>query len=231
MIVIRKSEERGHYNYGWLETRHTFSFNTYYDLSHMGFRTLRVINEDFVLQNEGFGTHPHKDMEIITYIIDGELTHTDNTGIKSIIKKGNVQVMTAGLGIEHSELNESKKKVHLLQIWIQPSKKGLIPRHDEKQFAKELKKNKLHLIVSNDAQNNSLMINQDVLLFTCMLEKNKEISYMLNKNRGVWIQVISGELQINKVILSGGDGAAIEQETNIKIVATSNSEFLLFDLM
>jgi redox-sensitive bicupin YhaK (pirin superfamily) len=231
MITIRKSEDRGHFDYGWLNTYHTFSFNTYNDTKHMSFRTLRVINEDVVISQQGFDTHPHKDMEIITYIVDGELSHTDSTGTTSSIKRSDVQVMTAGTGVEHSEINDSKKLVHLLQIWIIPSKKGLKPRYDEKKFAEKNKKNNLCLLVSNDGRKNSLIINQDVLLFSSIMEKGKNISYNIEKGRGVWIQVISGEISINDITLGKGDGASIEQEKSINIISKDDAELLLFDIL
>ncbi len=231
MITIRKSSERGHFDYGWLNTYHTFSFNTYYDVKYMSFRTLRVINEDVVIPHQGFDTHSHKDMEIITYIVEGELEHTDSTGTSSVIKRGDVQVMTAGSGVEHSEINSSNKSVHLLQIWITPSKKGLTQRYDEKHFPEKAKKDSLCLMVSGDGKNNSLMINQDVSLFSSMLYKNKKLSYNIEKKRAAWIQVISGELKVNDIVLVNGDGASIEHEKSIEITAKEDSEFLLFDLM
>jgi len=230
MIIVRKSQDRGHFDYGWLNTKHTFSFNTYYDPKHVSFRSLRVINEDVVLPNEGFGTHPHKDMEIITYIISGELTHKDSTGTISTIKQGDIQVMTAGTGVTHSEYNNSQNIVHLLQIWITPSKKNLTPKYNEKKISNISKKNKLCLIASNDEKNNSLLINQNTLVFCSSLEKNKVILYSPLENRGIWIQVISGELNVNNIILTSGDGASIEREKLVEINAKTNSEFLLFDL-
>ena len=241
MITIRKSNERGHLDHGWLNTYHTFSFGDYYDVKHMNFRTLRVINEDVILGAEGFGTHPHSNMEIITYIVKGTLAHKDSTGTISNIKRGDVQVMSAGMGVEHSEFNHSKKEpVHLLQIWIKPEKLGLTPRYDEKHFAKKIKHNTLCLLVSNDGHDNSLMIHQDVLLFSSILEKDKKISYNISnssikENRGLWIQLISGEIEIttkgsNTIQLSKGDGASIEKEKQIEIIAKKDAELLLFDL-
>jgi len=228
MFIIRKSLDRGHFDYGWLSTYHTFSFSAYYDPKHVSFRSLRVINEDIVVPNEGFDTHPHKDMEIITYIIDGELTHTDSTGTASKIRRGDVQVMTAGTGVEHSEYNRSSKPVHLLQVWITPEKNGLKPSYAEKNFPEKLRKNSLYLIVSDDGA--SLKINQDVKVYSSILEKDHRLSYNIQSGRGAWIQVISGELHVQDMILVKGDGVSIEDESHIGLLAKEKSEFLLFDL-
>jgi len=230
MFNIRRSLDRGHFDYGWLNTYHSFSFSDYYDPKHVSFRSLRVINEDVVSANEGFDTHPHKDMEIITYIVDGELTHTDSTGASSIIRRGDVQAMTAGFGVEHSEYNRSSKPVHLLQIWITPVKKGLKPIYAEKNFSENLRRNSLRLIASNDGREDSLKINQDVSVYSSILEMNNKLSYTIRTGRGVWMQVISGELHIRDIILASGDGISIEKETAIDILAELDSEFLLFDL-
>ena len=232
MIKIRRSDERGHANYGWLNTYHTFSFNTYYDERFMGFRSLRVINEDKVLAGQGFGTHGHRDMEIISYVVSGALAHKDSTGGEEILRPHEIQRMTAGKGIRHSEFNpQPDADVHFLQIWILPEKENLTPGYEQTFFAPESKKGKLKLVASRAGTDGSVTINQDVSLYASILAKNEEVSYQLAENRHAWIQVIKGSLEINGEFLNAGDGAAISDETLLKINALEDeTEFLLFDL-
>ena len=231
MITLRKSTDRGHADHGWLKSYHTFSFADYHDLKFMGFRQLRVINEDWVEPGQGFGTHPHRDMEIITYVVEGALEHKDSLGTGSVIRPGDVQVMSAGMGVTHSEFNHLEKDpVHLLQIWIMPSGRGLKPTYQQKIFSPEEKTDKLCLIVSGDGRNGSLKINQDADLYSSLLMKNSNLIHSFSLNRCGWVQVVRGELLANETRLQSGDGAAIEAEKNLYLQAVQSSEFLLFDL-
>ena len=226
MITLRKSKDRGHFNFEWLDTYHTFSFGDYYDPKHVQFSVLRVINEDRVAPSKGFDTHGHKDMEIVTYVIEGTLQHTDSTGKKEQIKPGDVQRMTAGSGIRHGEANPSDKdSVHLLQIWIFPDKNNLTPSYEQKNFGDF--KNRLCLIVSPKGEEGSLKIHQDAKIFASRLEG--KLSYKLAPQRSAWIQVIEGPLNCNGKILQAGDGAAITEESELKF-ESSKAHFLLFDL-
>jgi quercetin 2,3-dioxygenase len=226
MITIRKSKDRGHFNFGWLDTYHTFSFGEYDDPEHVQFSVLRVINDDRVAPSKGFDTHGHANMEIVTYVIEGALQHTDSTGELSQIKPGDVQRMTAGSGIRHGEANPSQKDpVHLLQIWIFPDKKNLTPGYEQKHFA-DLK-NRLCLIVSPQGENGSLKIHQDVKIFASRLQG--KLSYPLATGRAAWLQVIEGPLACNGKILQAGDGAALTEERELKL-ESANAHFLLFDL-
>jgi len=229
MITVRKSEERGHADHGWLVTHHTFSFADYYDADHMNFRTLRVINDDTVAPKKGFDTHAHKDMEILTYIMEGELEHKDTMDNHSRITQGELQLMSAGKGVQHSEYNPSKTaKVHLLQIWIQPEKKGLEPSYQQKSFASH--KEGLKLVVSPDGADGSLSIHQDAKVYLGRFEKNKSAKLPVAKGRHAWIQVTKGNVAVNGVILKEGDGAQLSGEEAISLEAKDQSEFLLFDL-
>ncbi len=232
MINIRQSEERGGGNYGWLKTNYTFSFNTYHDPRFMGFRNLRVINEDYVEPSQGFGTHGHSDMEIITYVVEGALAHTDSTGGSEVLRPHEIQRMTAGTGIRHSEFNPSDtEKVHLLQIWILPEKNGLTPGYEQTYFAPEEKQSKLRLVASRGGDDGSVKINQDVALYSSILASGDEVSHGLNENRHAWIQVIKGSLTLNGETLNAGDGAAISDEKMLQIKSLEDkTEFLLFDL-
>jgi len=231
MIEIRRSNERGKANYGWLDTNYTFSFSDYYDSRFMGFRDLRVINEDFIEPAQGFPKHGHRDMEIITYMISGELSHRDSMGNGETIHPNEVQRMTAGTGVLHSEYSSPTDKTHLLQIWILPEKNGLEPGYEQKLFAPEEKQGNLRLIASRGGDDGSVKINQDVQLYASILESGKQASYELADGRHAWIQVISGAIDVNGYTLVKGDGAAISDETLLKIAATDDgSEFLLFDL-
>lgn len=229
MITVRKSEERGHAEHGWLTTDYTFSFADYHDPNFMGFRTLRVINQDLVDPAKGFDTHPHKDMEILTYILDGTIEHKDTMGNHAQIHKGEFQLMTAGSGVQHSEFNPSKKeKVHLLQIWIQPDKKGLAPEYQQKNFADH--KNGLKLVVSPDGKDGSLKIHQNALVYLGRFSEAKEIHLPLTANRHAWIQLTQGSLAVNGIALKKGDGASVSGEKELRFKASPNTEFLLFDL-
>ncbi len=235
MITIRPQNQRGVANLSWLDSRHTFSFGNYYDPQHMGFASLRVINEDKVIPGKGFGTHGHQDMEIITCVLSGELEHRDSMGNGSVIRPGDVQRMSAGTGVRHSEFNASDTNpVHLLQIWIMPEKRGLEPSYEEKNFSSQIKQGKLTLIGSQDGRDNSVTIHQDVNLYLGLLTKSDCLSYPVKNNRdnrGIWLQVARGEVKLNEQLLQAGDGAAITNETEIAIAGnSSDSQFLLFDL-
>lgn len=231
MINIRRSKERGHANHGWLDTNFTFSFSDYYDPRFMGFRDLRVINEDFIEPAQGFPKHGHRDMEIITYMINGELSHHDSMGNGETIRPHEVQRMTAGTGILHSEYSSLSDKTHLLQIWILPEKNGLKPGYEQKLFSPEEKRGKLRLVASRGGDDGSVTINQDVSLYASILQTGEKISHELKTGRHAWIQVISGSIDVNGKILRAGDGAAVSDEQRLAIQASEdNSEFLLFDL-
>jgi redox-sensitive bicupin YhaK (pirin superfamily) len=231
MIQVRKSEERGHAKHGWLDSYHTFSFADYYDPKFTGYRDLLVINEDRIQPGQGFGKHPHENMEIVTYVLEGELAHKDSMGTGSVIRPGDVQRMTAGTGVRHSEFNNSNEKpVHLLQIWITPQKDGLKPSYEERKFPTEEKKNRLRLVVSPSGEDGSVKIHQDAKLFSTLLEEGKEVSYPLGSDRYGWVQVARGSVELNGKCLREGDGASISNETNLKLVATTPAEVLVFDL-
>jgi len=231
MISIRKSQERGHANYGWLDTYHTFSFANYYDANTMGFRSLRVINQDRVSPGAGFGTHGHRDMEIITYVLDGALEHKDSMGNGSVIYPGDVQRMSAGTGIRHSEFNQSQtESVHLLQIWILPDKNGHNPSYEQNNFGIAKNPGQFHLIASGDGRENSLTIHQDVNLYAAVLTKCDRITHALAAQRYGWLQVARGAITVNGLTLESGDGAALSEETDVAIAATTDAEILLFDL-
>ena len=230
MIKIRKSQERGQANHGWLKSFHTFSFADYFDRNHMHFGDLRVINEDFIAAEKGFGKHPHQDMEIITYVISGALQHQDSMGNSSVILPNEIQTMSAGTGVFHSEFNNSKEETHLLQIWIMPDKKQIKPSYGQKSFAENFLKSDFVLAVSGSGENGSIAINQDVEIFIAKFVAEKKKDFKIENNRKIWIQVVSGKLSINNFILNNGDAAAIENEKSIEIIAEENSEFLLFNL-
>ena len=231
MITIRPSNERGGGNYGWLNTRHSFSFDQYYDPRHMGFRSLRVINEDVVAPGGGFPTHPHRDMEIITYVLQGALEHKDSLGTGSIIRPGDGQRMSAGRGIRHSEANASESDaVHLLQIWIMPSKAGIEPSYEQKAFPESEKRGKLRVIASPDGREGSVTINQDASLFVSLVSPGQQVSHELGKGRYAWLQVAKGAIELNGKVLKQGDGAAVEEESKLTIKGVEEAEILLFDL-
>jgi redox-sensitive bicupin YhaK (pirin superfamily) len=231
MITIRKAEERGHFDFGWLNTYHSFSFGDYYDPRHEQFRALRVINEDFVAAGNGFPTHGHRDMEIVTYILQGALEHRDSMGTGSIIRRGDAQRMSAGTGVRHSETNPSADTpVHLLQIWILPAEQGIQPEYEEKKFSDDEKRNKLRLIVSPEGSAGSVRIHQDAKIYASLLDDGQEVVHTLENGRSAWLQVAAGSVSLNGVALKQGDGAAVSDESNLRIIALESSEFLLFDL-
>jgi redox-sensitive bicupin YhaK (pirin superfamily) len=230
MITLRKSNERGHAEHGWLDSYHTFSFADYYDPAHTHFRDLRVINEDFVAPEMGFGMHPHRDMEIITYVVSGALQHRDSMGNTAVMRAGDVQRISAGTGILHSEVNASNKEpVHLLQIWILPDRKGATPGYAEKSYA-QAAPGKLHLVASKTGRDGSIAINQDAGLFVGKLAADNAVTYPIAPKRHAWLQLIKGGLDVNGTKLRPGDAAAVSDEPALTIAATEPSDFLLFDL-
>ena len=228
MIRVRKSDERGHFDHGWLNTYHTFSFADYHDPDFMGFRSLRVINEDRVQPGRGFGTHGHRDMEIITYVLEGALSHADSMGTGSVIRPGEVQRMSAGTGVMHSEKNASDEAVHLLQIWILPERHGIRPEYEQKAFPASERDGRLRLVASRDGRDGSLTIHQDADLYTTTLHDGASVTFDFRPNRYGWLQVARGKVTLNGTELSAGDGAAIEKESRITIAG--DGEVLLFDL-
>jgi hypothetical protein len=230
MITIRKSNERGRANHGWLDTYHTFSFADYHDPRWMGYRSLRVINDDLVMPGMGFGTHPHRDMEIITYILSGRLEHKDSMGNGRVIQTGDVQYMAAGTGVQHSEFNPSQDEaVHLLQIWILPDAKGVKPRYAEKSF-KNTPPGALNLVTSKTGRDGSIAIHQDAELWLAKLAPENRVAHKLNAGRHAWVHIAEGEVKLNGKTLLGGDAAAIDNETSIELVGVKPSQVLLFDL-
>lgn len=231
MITIRRANERGHANHGWLDTYHSFSFADYYDPRFMGFRDLRVINEDYIAPAQGFPTHGHRDMEIITYVIKGELSHRDSMGNGETIRPHEVQRMTAGTGVMHSEYSSPTDETHMLQIWILPEKQNLKPGYEQKYFPPEEKQGKLRLVASRGGGDGSVTINQDVNLYAALLSDGDEVRHEIAQGRHAWVQLISGSVDITGELLNPGDGAAVSDETELTIKAgVNNSEFLLFDL-
>jgi quercetin 2,3-dioxygenase len=231
MITIRRSKQRGHFDHGWLNTYHTFSFDQYHDPRYMGFRSLRVINEDFVAPGRGFPTHGHRDMEIVTYILEGALKHADSMGNGSIIRPGDLQRMTAGTGVRHSEQNASlQKRVHLLQIWILPNAESLTPGYEQKAFSDDERRGQLRLIASNDGRDDSVRLNQDVSLFASILPEGEQVERAMDATRYGWIQVARGSVEVNGEQAAQGDGVVIVGESNLTIKANESAEVLLFDL-
>jgi redox-sensitive bicupin YhaK (pirin superfamily) len=232
VLEIRKSADRGLADHGWLVSRHTFSFADYYDPEHMGFGALRVINEDRVRPGQGFGTHGHRDMEIISYVLEGALEHRDSIGTGSIIRPGDVQIMSAGTGIRHSEFNPSKTEpVHFLQIWIEPDHAGIAPRYDQKMFPESGKRGRLRLVASHDGRDGSIVIHQDVDLLAGILSAGEEATHALRKGRSAWLQVARGSVDANGERLDAGDGAALSEEAAVTVTSRGDrAEILLFDL-
>jgi quercetin 2,3-dioxygenase len=227
MIELRRSNERGHFDHGWLNTYHTFSFADYHDPVQMGFRSLRVINEDRVQPGQGFGTHPHRDMEIITYVLSGALAHTDSAGGEGVLHPGEVQHMTAGSGIRHSEFNASQTEpVHFLQIWLLPEKSGLKPGYEQRRFDID----DLRLVASHDGRDGSMRVHQDVDLYAARLKTGQTVSHALPPKRYGWLQVVRGAITVNGTELQAGDGAGIRDEPRLEMRAAEAAEFLLFDL-
>lgn len=231
MITIRKSEERGHANHGWLDTHFSFSFDQYYDPAHVSFGPLRVLNEDYVAPSAGFPPHPHRDMEIITIVLEGAVEHRDNTGSHGITRPGEVQVMTAGTGVVHSEFNPSDaERLHLLQIWIMPDARGHAPRYDQRRFGTEARKNVLLPVVSGTGDNGTLMIHQDATLYVSDLDQGKTLAHMLAPGRRAYWFVTKGALEVNGQQLGAGDAAKIEAETRLQVKSTAPSVLVLMDL-
>jgi redox-sensitive bicupin YhaK (pirin superfamily) len=232
MITIRKAEDRGRFDHGWLDTRHTFSFASYHDEAHMGFRALRVINEDRVKPGEGFGTHGHRDMEIVSYVLAGALAHRDSTGGEGVLRPGEVQRMSAGTGVMHSEFNGSRDEpVHFLQIWILPDRPGHRPSYEQKLFPEAERKGKLRLVASPDAADGSLAIHQDARVHAAVLAGGEAVRHPLAPGRHAWVQVARGEVTVNGEALRAGDGAALSNEGEVRIEGRgSGGEVLLFDL-
>ena len=234
MIQIRKAEERGHADHGWLNTYHTFSFADYFDPAQMGFRNLRVINEDRVQPSEGFGTHPHRDMEILSYVLEGALQHRDSLGHGSVIRPGDVQRMTAGTGVQHSESNASKEElVHFLQIWLVPGRRGLEPGYEQKNFSAAEKEGRLRLVASPDGREGSVTIHADALVYAGIFSAGASAALPLARGRHAWAQVARGQVRVNGQTLRAGDGAAISEESEIRVDGGGGSaegEVIVFDL-
>ena len=231
MIQMRKAAERGHFNHGWLDTYHTFSFADYHDPAHMGFRSLRVINDDRVQPGRGFGMHGHRDMEIVTYVLDGALEHKDSMGNGSIIRAGELQRMTAGTGVRHSAFNPSDKEaVHLYQIWLLPDRKGLQPSYDQLAVSEAEKHGRFRLVASPDGADGSLTIHQDARLYLATLRDREVVVHALNPGRHAWLQLLRGNVVLNGQSLCAGDGAAVSEEERLAIESQGDSEIMLFDL-
>jgi len=231
MITIRRSNERGHFDHGWLNTYHAFSFDQYYDPRYMGFRNLRVINEDFVAAGGGFPKHGHRDMEIITYILEGALKHEDSMGNGSVIRPGDVQRMTAGTGVRHSEQNASdSERVHLLQIWILPNTVGLDPGYEQKAFSEDERRGRLRLIASEDGREGTVQLHQDVSLFASILPAGEEVERQMDQRRYAWLQVARGTVDVNGERANQGDGVVAIGESSLRLRAAEDAEVLLFDL-
>ncbi|MDB5838433.1 MAG: pirin-related protein [Herminiimonas sp.] len=230
MMQIRKSEERGHANHGWLDSHHSFSFADYYDPRHMGFGPLRVINEDRVAQGGGFGTHGHKDMEIITYVLEGELAHKDDMGNGSVIRPGDVQRMSAGTGVRHSESNHADRLTHFLQIWIEPNVRGSAPGYAEKHFDAAQKRGRLQLIASSDGADGSITIQQDAKIYAGLFDGQEQAAVTLAPGRRAWLHVARGDITVNGAALKTGDAVAVEDEPQIALSNGRQAEVLLFDL-
>jgi quercetin 2,3-dioxygenase len=231
MLTVRRSLERGYANHGWLESYHSFSFASYYDSNHMGFRELRVINEDTIAAGQGFGTHPHQNMEIITYVLDGAIAHKDSMGNGSTILPGDVQRMSAGTGITHSEFNPAdQQSTHMLQIWIEPETQWITPSYEQKTFPAATKQGQFRLIASRDGRDDSVTVHQDMNLYAALLEPEQAIAQALNPDRHYWMQVARGSVNVNGTDLDQGDAIALTAETQLTVIGRAPSEILLFDL-
>jgi redox-sensitive bicupin YhaK (pirin superfamily) len=231
MITVRRSGDRGHFDQGWLDTRHTFSFADYHDPAHMGFRSLRVINEDRVQPGQGFGMHPHRDMEIVSYVVSGALAHEDSMGNGSAIRPGEVQRMSAGTGVVHGEFNHSRTEpVHFLQIWILPANHGLAPGYEQKRFPDEEKRGRLRLVASPDGAGGSVTVHQDARLYAALLAPGQAVTHPLAQGRHAWVQVIRGEVEASGERLAAGDGAAVSGEPGLSLRGVQDAEVLVFDL-
>jgi len=231
MIAVCPAAERGHADHGWLDTRHTFSFASYHDARHMGFRSLRVINEDRVKPGEGFGTHAHRDMEILTWVLEGALGHKDSMGNGSVIRPGDLQRMSAGTGVTHSEFNPSREApVHFLQIWLLPRERGLPPGYEQKRFPQEARRGRLRLIAAGDGREGAVTIHQDADLWTALLQPGESVRHVLVPGRYAWVHVARGAVSLNGSTLGAGDGAAVSDEATLEITGAARAEVLLFDL-
>jgi len=231
MMELRKSEERGHANHGWLDSYHSFSFADYYDPQHMGFGALRVINEDWINAGAGFGTHGHRDMEILTYVLDGELAHKDSMGNGSVIRPGDVQRMSAGSGVRHSEYNHAAdRQTHLLQIWIEPNVRGIEPGYEEKRIDAEKKRGRLCLIASPDSREDAVLIHQDASVYAGLFDGDERASFALRDGRRAYVHVARGQIKVNGTTLKAGDAAKISAESQIEFSEGKQAEALLFDL-
>jgi quercetin 2,3-dioxygenase len=231
MIRVRRSQDRGHAQHGWLDSHHTFSFADYHDPAQMGFRALRVINEDRVAPGEGFPTHPHRDMEILSYVLEGGLQHKDSLGTGSVIRPGDVQRMSAGTGVAHSEFNASRTEpVHFLQIWIVPERRGIAPGYEQKHFPEEVRRGQLRLIASPGGEAGSVSLHQDVRLYSALLAPGESVQHALAPGRHAWVQIARGTVRLGAQTLNAGDGAAISEEQALTLTAEAPSEVLLFDL-
>jgi redox-sensitive bicupin YhaK (pirin superfamily) len=231
MLTIRRSDQRGRANHGWLDSRHTFSFADYNDPAHMGFRSLRVINEDRVQPGKGFGTHPHRDMEIVSYVLEGALEHRDSMGTGSIIRPGDVQRMSAGTGVTHSEYNASKSEpVHFLQIWLMPRERGGAPGYEQKAFADDTRRGRLRLVAAPDGREASLTIHADAAIYAGSFDKGESAELPIGDSRYAWVQVTRGEVRVNGLDLKSGDGAALSSEAAVRIEGVADGEVLVFDL-
>ncbi|MBX2810392.1 MAG: pirin family protein [Myxococcales bacterium] len=231
MMTLRRGTDRGRARFGWLDSHHTFSFGNYYDPAHMGFRALRVINDDRIVPGAGFPTHPHRDMEIISYVVEGALEHKDSMGNGSVIVPGDVQRMTAGRGVTHSEFNASQEEgTRFLQIWILPDEKNLDPGYEQKRFPIADRRDELRLVVSKDGREGSVTVHQDVAIYTSALGKGSSLRYETPDGRHAWIQVVNGGLEINGTPMEEGDGLQVSPGVNLNIQSRNDTEFLLFDL-
>ena len=231
MLTVRKAEDRGHANHGWLNSYHSFSFANYYDPQHMGFRSLRVINEDMVAPAKGFPTHPHRDMEIITYVVSGAVAHKDSIGNTEQVGASGVQRFSAGTGITHSEFNPSKTEgLHLLQIWLLPEQQGITPSYEQKEFPTATKRGQWRAIANREATDGAVKLHQDAAIYATILEPGEQLTYTLQADRHAWVQIVQGEVTLNGTTLDKGDAAAISNETKLAFEASTDAEILLFDL-
>ncbi len=230
MLTIRNADDRGHADHGWLDSHHTFSFANYYDPAHMGFRALRVINDDRVAGGKGFGAHPHRDMEIISYVLEGALAHKDSTGNGGVIRPGDVQKMSAGRGVTHSEMNPEKAPVHFLQIWLMPTEKGIAPSYDQKSFPDADKRGKLRVVASPDGRDDSIVIHADAVVHAGLFDAGETTELALATDRHAWVHVARGHVRLNGQELVEGDGAALSNEDKVAIEGIADAEVLVFDL-
>lgn len=231
MIAVRKAQDRGMFDFGWLRTAHTFSFGEYHDPANMGFSVLRVMNDDVVAGGQGFGEHPHRDMEIITVVLKGALRHKDSSGGGGVIRPGDVQRMSAGRGVYHSEFNDSAAvDAHLYQVWIRPAVRGVEPRYEQRHYAEETRRDQLRLVISPDGRDGSIPIHQDASLYLTTLDAGKSVRHTLAAGRKGWVQVASGSVTVNGVALGTGDGAAVDGEAALEIVAQQTAQVMVFDL-